>query len=430
MQEPTFLILTALAARAQHGYGIMTDVARISDGRVRLRAGTLYAALDRLKADGLVTSDKDEVVDGRLRRYYRITDEGAEELAAEVDRLRANAAVAASRLGPSRGDRMSEMEAARRRAESREKRYRRLLALYPKDHRREHAEEMVGVLLAAAGDAQVRAPKPVAWALRFGQHTADCADLVAGALRIRGRMVLNRIRRAPWFSRTVRDQRWSDALAVVSVVAPLLLLVAALAEVHIPQAAASSVTGHPQWQLTGALGLADLPLAAGAPAVAVLAFLRLRRTAGMVALAAAIGQVVSGILRSSPAFTRYESPAVAFTVLLACTAAAALLLSPGPDRGLALLTPGGTALVGSRCADPRRVQRGRRHVVRCRVPPVVRVRRLPRRGGRPARRSADRRRPGHRRGGLPARPGQPPGSRAAGHPGHPLRGPVAREAGW
>src|SRR5262249_16698668 len=66
MQEPTFLILTALAAGAQHGYGIMTDVARISDGRVRLRAGTLYAALDRLKADGLVTGDKEEVVDGRL----------------------------------------------------------------------------------------------------------------------------------------------------------------------------------------------------------------------------------------------------------------------------------------------------------------------------------------------------------------------------
>src|SRR6266704_1521343 len=40
-----------------------------------------------------------------------------------------------------------------------EKRYRRLLALYPKDHRREHAEEMVGVLLAADGDTRVRAPR-------------------------------------------------------------------------------------------------------------------------------------------------------------------------------------------------------------------------------------------------------------------------------
>jgi len=42
----------------------------------------------------------------------------------------------------------------------------------------------------------------------------------------------------------------------------------------------------------------------------------------------------------------YASPAVAFTVLLSCTAAAALLLSPGPDRGLALLTRSGAALVG------------------------------------------------------------------------------------
>jgi hypothetical protein len=239
-------------------------------------------------------------------------------------------------------------QATRRRANSREQWYRWLLALYPRDHRREHAEEMVGVLLAAdADDTGVRAPKPVAWALRFGQHTADSADLVAGALRIRGRMAHNRIRQTRWFWWTVRDQRWSDALAVVSVVAPLLLLVAALAEFHLPQAVASSVTGHPHWQLTGTLGLADLPLAAGAPAVATLAFLRLRRTAGLTALAAAIGQVVSGVLRSSPAFTRYESPAVAFTVLLACTAAAALLLSPGPDRGLALLTPEGTVLVGA-----------------------------------------------------------------------------------
>ena len=239
------------------------------------------------------------------------------------------------------------LEAARRRAESREKRYRRLLALYPKDHRREHAEEMVGVLLAAAGDGQVLAPKPVAWVLRFGQETADSADLVAGALRIRGRMALNRVRRARWFTRTVRDQRWSDALAVVSVVAPMLLLVAALADIHIPQAAASSVTGHPHWQPTATLGLADLPLAVGAPAVAALAFLRLRRMAGIAALAAAVGQIVAGVLRSAPAYTGYASPAVALTILLACMAAVALLLSPGPDRGLALLTPGGTALVGA-----------------------------------------------------------------------------------
>src|ERR1700750_953945 len=84
----------------------------------------------------------------------------------------------ASPRGSRRRRRMS--VAATRRSRM-EKWYRRLLALYPKDHRREHAEEMVGVLLAADGAARVRAPKPVAWALRFGQHTADRADLVGGA---------------------------------------------------------------------------------------------------------------------------------------------------------------------------------------------------------------------------------------------------------
>jgi DNA-binding PadR family transcriptional regulator len=98
MQEPTFLILTALAAGPQHGYGIMTDAARISAGRVRLRAGTLYAALDRLCAEGLVETDREEIVDARLRRYYRLTGKGAESLAAETRRIQANASVAVARL--------------------------------------------------------------------------------------------------------------------------------------------------------------------------------------------------------------------------------------------------------------------------------------------------------------------------------------------
>jgi DNA-binding PadR family transcriptional regulator len=103
MQEATFLILTALAAGSQHGYGIITDVARISDGRVRLRAGTLYAALDRLRVDGWVTIDREEIVEGRLRRYYRLTPEGSRQLAAEAARVRANAAIALARLGLAEG---------------------------------------------------------------------------------------------------------------------------------------------------------------------------------------------------------------------------------------------------------------------------------------------------------------------------------------
>src|SRR5579875_4214363 len=98
MQEATFLILTALAGGAQHGYGIIADVEEISERRVRLQAGTLYAALDRLRDDGLIEVDREEIVDSRLRRYYRLTAGGAQRLATEATRLRSNADAAMSRL--------------------------------------------------------------------------------------------------------------------------------------------------------------------------------------------------------------------------------------------------------------------------------------------------------------------------------------------
>ncbi len=98
LREPTFLVLTAIADEPRHGYAIVEDVLRISDGRVRLRAGTLYAVLDRLRADGLVEVDREEVVQSRLRRYYRLTGSGAERLAAESARLRRHAEAAERRL--------------------------------------------------------------------------------------------------------------------------------------------------------------------------------------------------------------------------------------------------------------------------------------------------------------------------------------------
>jgi DNA-binding PadR family transcriptional regulator len=98
MREPTFLVLAALADGAKHGYALIREVNVISDGRVTLRAGTLYAALDRLAGEGLVRQSGEEVVDGRLRRYYDLTDAGAEVLAAQATRLRRNAAEADRRL--------------------------------------------------------------------------------------------------------------------------------------------------------------------------------------------------------------------------------------------------------------------------------------------------------------------------------------------
>ena len=103
MQEATFLILTALASGSQHGYGIITEVRAISGGRVELKAGTLYAALERLRMDKLVKVEREEIVESRLRRYYRLTPAGRELLAAEAARLQANAHAAMSRLKPAAG---------------------------------------------------------------------------------------------------------------------------------------------------------------------------------------------------------------------------------------------------------------------------------------------------------------------------------------
>lgn len=98
LQEPSFFILTALARQPLHGYAVMQAVAELSGGRLTLRAGTLYAALERLTEDRLLTVDRSEEVEGRLRRYYRLTDDGAATLAEEVARLRANATAAAAQL--------------------------------------------------------------------------------------------------------------------------------------------------------------------------------------------------------------------------------------------------------------------------------------------------------------------------------------------
>jgi DNA-binding PadR family transcriptional regulator len=110
MQEPTYLILAALVAGPQHGYGIMAEAEALTGGRVRLRAGTLYTALDRLVADGLLAVDREEVVDARFRRYYRLTDAGAQRLTAETEVRRQQALAVTRRLraaGLARGARVA-----------------------------------------------------------------------------------------------------------------------------------------------------------------------------------------------------------------------------------------------------------------------------------------------------------------------------------
>jgi PadR family transcriptional regulator PadR len=98
MREPTFFVLASLADGRKHGYGIIKDAEELSDGRVRLKVGTLYAALDRLQAEGLVTAAGDEIVSGRLRRYFELTEPGASSLAVESERQELNAQRARDRL--------------------------------------------------------------------------------------------------------------------------------------------------------------------------------------------------------------------------------------------------------------------------------------------------------------------------------------------
>jgi PadR family transcriptional regulator len=96
--EQALYILASLAQRELHGYGIARDVEELSDGRVRLTAGTLYGALNRLSDDGLVEPAGEQQVQGRRRRYYRLTPDGHAALVDEVERLRSAAAALGARV--------------------------------------------------------------------------------------------------------------------------------------------------------------------------------------------------------------------------------------------------------------------------------------------------------------------------------------------
>jgi PadR family transcriptional regulator, regulatory protein PadR len=93
MRVPTFYILAAMLDGPIHGYGIIKRVQELSERRVQLPAGTLYGALDRLAEEGLVEVQREEIVDGRARRYYRLTGDGQEALRTEAARMESAARV-------------------------------------------------------------------------------------------------------------------------------------------------------------------------------------------------------------------------------------------------------------------------------------------------------------------------------------------------
>ena len=94
----TFWILTAIADERRHGYDIIREAFDVSNGTIELKITTLYAAIERLERQGLICSDGDEIVNGRARRYFRVSEKGADALTAEVAELESMASAARARL--------------------------------------------------------------------------------------------------------------------------------------------------------------------------------------------------------------------------------------------------------------------------------------------------------------------------------------------
>ncbi|TMQ93687.1 helix-turn-helix transcriptional regulator [Actinomadura soli] len=104
LSEPTYFVLAALLDGPVHGYGIIKRSQDLSGGRIRLAVGTLYGALDRLAGDGLIVVDREETVQGRPRRYYRLTEDGRLAVTREALRLEQAARVVTGRTSLATGD--------------------------------------------------------------------------------------------------------------------------------------------------------------------------------------------------------------------------------------------------------------------------------------------------------------------------------------
>ena len=87
LTEPVLLILLSLAGQPQHGYAILKDVERMSDGRVVLSTGTLYGAIRRLLDDDWIERFEEEDA-SRGRQAYRLTAQGRRNLQLEIDRMK------------------------------------------------------------------------------------------------------------------------------------------------------------------------------------------------------------------------------------------------------------------------------------------------------------------------------------------------------
>jgi DNA-binding PadR family transcriptional regulator len=97
-RPPSYFALAALIDGPLHGYAIVKRATELSDGRVRLSTGTLYALLDRAVAESLVVAGEPYTQGGRQRRDYALTEAGRSALAEESERMASAAQTVSARL--------------------------------------------------------------------------------------------------------------------------------------------------------------------------------------------------------------------------------------------------------------------------------------------------------------------------------------------
>jgi hypothetical protein len=198
-----------------------------------------------------------------------------------------------------------------------EDRYRRLLRWYPVEHRRVHEEEMLGVLLAAAGPEQTR------------PSARETLDLARSGLWIR-------IRRAPG---ALAHAGWRDAAALLSVLAPLVLLAAAF------RYAVQAILIFPEARDAAARSSSWAVMYSSAPSWLLWAAAAVAALCGARRLTAA--GVLAAVLADFAAFVRYDGypgGTTAAPIFLGLVTVIALSAGPGAARGRELL--GRTGLVG------------------------------------------------------------------------------------
>jgi DNA-binding PadR family transcriptional regulator len=99
-------VLLSLSQAKRHGYGIIKDVAARTGGRLELEAGTLYAAVKRLRDEDWIEEVRAPAGTDSRRRYYSITPAGRAALRAESERLAELVRLArAARVLPTAGGR-------------------------------------------------------------------------------------------------------------------------------------------------------------------------------------------------------------------------------------------------------------------------------------------------------------------------------------